>query len=321
VPSLLSVVMSVVLASQDLHWGAALLGAISCTFRQTNIIWVLYAFASSQLMRLRFRRAAPGQKPLAKLHDPPSLDAEPADLLQAVISAPQVVGELLPVFVPYACVLAAFLAFVVWNGGVVLGDKSNHVPSFHIPQLYYFVGFSSLLGWPALVTGKSGLLPLLIGVWGRMFGSRRNAAASIIVFLVMAITIQKFTIHHPFLLSDNRHYTFYVWRRVFLLHPVMSYLLIPGYVACAWAWYIRIGQDQTLLQNLLLSVFVLPTLLPTPLLEPRYFLIPYILLRAQVVDVPVWGVVVEGFWYALINGITMWVFLYKERAGVGRFMW
>ena len=123
----------------------------------------------------------------------------------------------------------------------------------------------------------------------------------------------------------------------------MPYLLVPGYIACAWAWYIRIGAsvpehrplgaravvdrrsltgpDQTLLQSLLLPVFVVPTLLPTPLLEPRYFLIPYILLRAQVKDVPLWGLGLECMWYAAINGVTMWVFLYKERAGVGRFMW
>ncbi len=48
-------------------------------------------------------------------------------------------------------------------------------------------------------------------------------------------------IQHPFLLSDNRHYTFYIWRRVFLLHPLIPYLLVPGYIACAWAWYLRIG--------------------------------------------------------------------------------
>lgn len=81
------------------------------------------------------------------------------------------------------------------------------------------------------------------------------------------------------------------------------------------------GRDQTLLQNLLVPLFVIPTLLPTPLLEPRYFLVPYILLRAQVSDVPVWGVALEGLWYAAINAVTMWVFLYKEREGVGRFMW
>jgi len=79
--------------------------------------------------------------------------------------------------------------------------------------------------------------------------------------------------------------------------------------------------DQSLLQTLILPVLILPTLLPTPLLEPRYFLVPYILLRAQVVDVQPYGVFVEGVWYSAINVATMYVFLYKERVGVGRFMW
>ena len=35
-----------------------------------------------------------------------------------------------------------------------------------------------------------------------------------------------FRIHHPFLLSDNRHYTFYVWRRVYMVHPMMPYVFI-----------------------------------------------------------------------------------------------
>ena len=81
------------------------------------------------------------------------------------------------------------------------------------------------------------------------------------------------------------------------------------------------GHDQTFLQNLILPVLVTPTLVITPLLEPRYFLIPYVLLRAQVVDIPTWALVVEGVWYAVINAVTMGVFLYWERAGVGRFMW
>lgn len=81
------------------------------------------------------------------------------------------------------------------------------------------------------------------------------------------------------------------------------------------------GKDQSLLQSLLLPIFVTPTLLPTPLVEPRYFLVPYFLLRSQVGDVPIWGLVLEGSWYMLINGVTMAVFLYYPREGVGRFMW
>jgi alpha-1,2-glucosyltransferase len=93
VPSLLSVVITIVAASQGRHWTANMvrdvcisgeshqaephtqLGIISCTFRQTNIIWLLYAYASSQLMHLRFRRAPPGGPTPAKLHDPPALAA------------------------------------------------------------------------------------------------------------------------------------------------------------------------------------------------------------------------------------------------------
>ncbi|KAI0095289.1 glucosyltransferase [Irpex rosettiformis] len=318
VPSLVFVVLTVVAATQGKHWTAALLGVASCTFRQTNIIWVLYAYATSQVMKQRFRRA---DEAGPRLHDAPALTASPTDLLRSIASVPRVLPQILPPFVPYSIVLAAFAAFVVWNGGIVLGDKSNHVPAFHIPQLYYFVGFTTLMGWPALLANKDGVLPLARGVWHKMFGSKRNIISTCVASFLMALSIHKFTIHHPFLLADNRHYTFYVWKRVFMLHPLVPYLLIPGYIACAWAWYIRIGRDQTLLQNLLLPVFVAPTLLPTPLLEPRYFLVPYILLRAQVIDVPSWGVVVEGLWYAAINAATMWVFLYKEREGVGRFMW
>lgn len=82
-----------------------------------------------------------------------------------------------------------------------------------------------------------------------------------------------------------------------------------------------VGGDQTLLQNLLLPVFVVPTLLPTPLLEPRYFLIPYVLLRSQADNVPGWSILLEGLWYGVINAGTMYTFLYLPREGVGRFMW
>jgi alpha-1,2-glucosyltransferase len=88
-----------------------------------------------------------------------------------------------------------------------------------------------------------------------------------------------------------------------------------------WGTHCCLGREQTLLQTLLLPLCTLPVLLPTPLLEPRYFLIPYVLMRAQLVDVTTWGLLLEGFWYGLINAGTMYVFLYREREGVGRFMW
>ncbi|KAI9572687.1 glycosyltransferase family 59 protein [Boletus coccyginus] len=315
VPGLVSVLLTVIFAAQHWHLSAAVLGVISCLFRQTNIVWVMYAFAISQLMRLRFRRGN------ILLHDPPALSAGPGDFLQSITSAPAVFPKLLVPFVRYMLVLVLFGAFVLWNGGIVLGDKANHVPVLHVPQLYYFVAFATLMGWPAVIFGSGGPVKLANELTCRMFGNKWRVAFTALLSAFMAFTVHEFTVHHPFLLADNRHYTFYVWRRVFLLHPIVPYLFIPGYQACAWAWWLRVAGDQTLLQTLVLPFASVATLVPTPLLEPRYFLVPYILLRAQVVDVGSVGLLVEGLWYGVINFATVYVFLYMERAGVGRFMW
>lgn len=54
-----------------------------------------------------------------------------------------------------------------------IGDKSNHVPSFHVPQLYYFIAFATIIGWPAVLCGEGGPLKIATDVISRMFGSKR----------------------------------------------------------------------------------------------------------------------------------------------------
>lgn len=36
-----------------------------------------------------------------------------------------------------------FAAFVVWNGGIVLGDKAAHAPVKHLMQPLYFALFAA----------------------------------------------------------------------------------------------------------------------------------------------------------------------------------
>ena len=55
---------------------------------------------------------------------------------------------------------------------VIVGDKSNHIPSLHIPQLYYFTAFTTIFGWPALVSGPGGAIGIVKEVHKRMFGSK-----------------------------------------------------------------------------------------------------------------------------------------------------
>ena len=97
--------------------------------------------------------------------------------------------------IPYIFCLIAFASFVVWNGGIVLGlyklflievatvlkkiyipgDKSNHVPVLHIPQVYYFVAFATAFAWPVLASYDNGPLALVRDIRHRMFGSIRYA--------------------------------------------------------------------------------------------------------------------------------------------------
>ena len=63
-----------------------------------------------------------------------------------------------------------------------------------------------------------------------------------ITFLIGTLKMSFLSIQHPFLLSDNRHYTFYIWRRIFLLHSAIPYMFIPAYIACAWVWFLRVGE-------------------------------------------------------------------------------
>jgi hypothetical protein len=94
-------------------------------------------------MYLRFRRAPPGAKPLNQLHDPPALTASlgmdifslmtpiltffAGDMIGSVSSAPMILGDILPAFIPYSLVLVLFGVFVVWNGGIVLGAQSHNL--------------------------------------------------------------------------------------------------------------------------------------------------------------------------------------------------
>lgn len=104
---------------------------------------------------------------------------------------PNALMAILPNVIPYAILLIGFAAFIVWNGGIVLGkpftrrlsdtqlisrrigDKANHIPAFHVPQLYYFIGFATALGWPVFLSTPMGLPQLMQNVFRSMFGNKR----------------------------------------------------------------------------------------------------------------------------------------------------
>lgn len=51
--------------------------------------------------------------------------------------------QLLREMAPLAAVAAAFAGFVVYNGGIVVGDRANHSPQLHLVQPLYLLLFTA----------------------------------------------------------------------------------------------------------------------------------------------------------------------------------
>lgn len=279
-----------------------------------------------------------------------------------------------------------------------LGDKENHIASIHTPQMLYiwpyFMFFSFPLLYPYILNSfaPQSSLPVRFSS-GPTRHQLPRAIVAIPIMAMMLLVVHFNTIVHPFTLADNRHYMFYVFR-ILLRHPIIKYLAVPVYFVCAWAAITALGglpnkppisgsqlegkkdsshksptitppaQDEPQKGNRVsfVLVWLLATSLPlitAPLVEPRYFIIPWLLWRLHIPNPPpqpssassagtkarrnssepleqikaalykeydlrLW---LETAWFLLINWVTGYIFLYKgfewpqEPGQVQRFMW
>ncbi|BGP03709.1 Dol-P-Glc:Glc(2)Man(9)GlcNAc(2)-PP-Dol alpha-1,2-glucosyltransferase [Rhodotorula toruloides] len=290
-------------ALQQRHVQSALLGAISLLFRQTNIVWIAFIAAQAAIRELELPKK---EVKLAGGKATPFAVARVA-LAQLPTLAP-VIAAYLPVFL-------AFLAFIRWNGGIVLGDKQNHVATVHVAQLYYLVAFAGVLFWPVIVTPRR----VRVACY-ELIGSPRRAMLSLLALAVICYTIKHYTIAHPFLLADNRHFCFYLWRRVINLRWWTRYALSPGYLLAGRLIYDQLANARlmTLSTLLLLTGATSAVLIPSPLLEPRYFLLPLLILRlyfspSSTTSTPTKRrhLVFEAAFYLAIQAACVWLFLEK----------
>ncbi|KAK0425095.1 hypothetical protein QR680_009026 [Steinernema hermaphroditum] len=209
-----------------------------------------------------------------------------------------------------------FVVFVVVNQGIVLGDRSAHELKFHSMQVLYcsvFIVFSSA---PHFLTHLPGLLRHIVSHPLRQ-----------LVFLVpIGLAIHFTSIDHPYLLADNRHIAFYVWQRFFRRHELLKYLYAPIYL---FAITYALKSVRTVPRHvvLLATVALCAVLVPAHLLEPRYFIIPYVVWRLGTKTVHLWTVVLEMLFNVAVAGAVLYLFYFRpfewpSEPGVKqRFMW
>ena len=211
-------------------------------------------------------------------------------------------------------------------------------------------------------------------------------AIIIFVLAAMIVTIYYNTITHPFTLADNRHYMFYIFRSFILRYSFIKYLNALVYLPCAWNAIIALGgfpempplktdqkesmprsetrpsqqqhgrlpttqatlgPGQSVSFALIWLLTCTLSLVTAPLVEPRYFIVPWLMWRLHVVSPlphadaaknarrerakasspsPSWmmdalrdavyakhdhRLWLETVWFLLINLVTGYVFLYR----------
>ncbi|XP_048003624.1 putative Dol-P-Glc:Glc(2)Man(9)GlcNAc(2)-PP-Dol alpha-1,2-glucosyltransferase [Leguminivora glycinivorella] len=206
------------------------------------------------------------------------------------------------IILTHSVTLISFVSFVYKNGSIVVGDKTAHQASLHLPQMLYFLIFYGIFGLPYLLAKLPSTLKLMA----------RNKTNIVLYGILFTIIVHFNTVTHPYLLADNRHYTFYVWNRWFGKYAFAKYATVPAYIFLLFSLYDNL-KDQNCISFLLpytISLFLVVAL--QKMIEIRYFLIPYIVLRLRFVRPTYKIVVFEFVWYLIINAVTFNLFFNKE---------
>ncbi|KAJ2646657.1 glucosyltransferase [Coemansia sp. RSA 1250] len=310
--SLLCVLLTYLLSLQQRHTAAAVVGGLSLWMRQTNVVWVALIGASAAL-HLHAREIISARNALSLQQSVVQLSGWATRWSNWRKSA--------AVWAPYAAVVALFGGFVMANGGIVLGDKQHHQAGLHLPQLFYFYAYTCVLSMPTVALALSRLAHSI----------RQRSKCAIVgcvaVVAIMAVCVKYFTVEHPFLLSDNRHYPFYIWKNLFRRHWTLRFLAIPFYLAAGHLVHASMRTYASPLWQLMWAACTAAVLVPSPLLEFRYFTVPFFLARLHMPLSSVRLIAIEFALFVLTNAVTIWVFLYRpfkwdsEPNSWQRFMW
>ena len=296
---------------------AGVTGGLAILFRQTNAVWVMFTFGIAAVEDLQSSKWGSGLRG----------DLSPSVLLTfckaLIIESPRLLSRLGPLLLP----VLFFVGFVVKNGSIVVGDHSNHQVAAHWAQLCYLVAVTA--GTSAATSGGSALSVSSL----KRFLSELLRRPIIFIFSLagVAALLHRYTLAHPFLLADNRHYTFYIWKR-FLSRPWFKELLAPGYVYSGWYCWHRQSVAQSGLWMLVWCVAATLTLVPAPLLEPRYWttavLIAHLHSHPEDEKAHRWSLFAScltALAFLVMNVVTLGIFVYKPFAWpsgeVARFMW
>jgi alpha-1,2-glucosyltransferase len=226
---------------------------------------------------------------------------------------------------PTACSFFGGVFLAHHFGGIAAGDKSNHQMTLHIPNAFYLWAVGVALCAPIVAAHNnlsSGMVTMI-----RTLRSLRGILRVMIVFVLSQVAIHYGTIFHPFVLADNRHFVFYIVKRTIGKHEWARYALVPVYLCCGWLLARVLGKHQGIPLMTLFGIASSLVLIPTPLIEARYFAVPCLLFRLHIVERRELRLALETLIHICVNLGVFYIFLtrtfeWPSKPGVPqRFMW
>ena len=163
------------------------------------------------------------------------------------------------------CMVFLFGVIVLNRGSIAMGDKDSHTASLHFIQFFYSTTTTLLFCWPILLFDTN--LSLKIDILIPFF----------VMNFVCAAAVKYGTIIHPYLVSDNRHWTNFIWRRLLsrsLIGVPIKFLLVPVHSLAVMAVGVNLKEERGLVWVLGYFATCASVLIPSPLIEPRYYVLP-----------------------------------------------
>uniref|UniRef100_A0A8D8B047 Dol-P-Glc:Glc(2)Man(9)GlcNAc(2)-PP-Dol alpha-1,2-glucosyltransferase n=1 Tax=Culex pipiens TaxID=7175 RepID=A0A8D8B047_CULPI len=309
--SVTMVLMMVYFSVREMHNWGALAGFLAILMRQTNVVWVGFVYGS-QLVNMTMsvclaERPAKQKQSQSKFG---FMDLIPTitTLLERPALILNVLRDAHSKFLGYELNLAGFVGFLWYNGSIVVGDKTAHVAAVHLPQIFYFSLFFAVFS-PSHVLGTIRRIV--------RFALKRWYVSCFCVGLFLCV-IQLNTIVHPYLLADNRHYTFYIWMRFYQRWTFAKFLPVPVYygilVLLGLILFTRGQGGQTVGFSLLWILATLASVALQQLIEVRYFILPFLVLRLLQTNVQTSTklLALEVLANVLINAATFYIFCTKS---------
>lgn len=295
-----------------------ILGVFSVLMRQTNIVWILLLITRRLLfIYLVSSRVYKNAYKAEKRYKPPVFtkkikshynltDLYYATRLHLSTYFKVFFRFLIPrdwvMIFTHALLLGSFMGFVYWNGSIVLGDKSAHEAVLHIPQMFYFLIFYGVFSLPLIL---SNFLPTLKLI-------NESKLRFVLLLVLFNIIVHYNTLVHPYLLADNRHYTFYVWNRWFGKYDFAIYASTPIYAFLLYSLYYNLNYQNCISFLLPYTVGTFIVLSLQKMIEIRYFFVPYIIIKLRLKRPSTKIIVLETIWYLALNALTFYIFFHKE---------